>query len=97
MQRRVIAAVVLGMLLSGCGAEAPVAEQLEPVEREATKVALSERPTLAPVAPAADRPTATPAPTLNDLYVLLNVRDDDPRALGQVDAPVVIIEFTDYE
>lgn len=97
MKRQLIAAFLGSLVLAGCGAEAPAPATLTNSERNRTQVALVEQPTLAPVAPAADRPTATPAAQLSDLYALLEVTDDDPRAVGQVDAPVVIIEFTDYE
>lgn len=100
MKRPLIVALLGSLVLAGCGAEAPAAATITNSERNRTQVALVEQPTLAPVptaTPAADRPTATPAAQLSDLYALLEVTDDDPRAVGQVDAPVVIIEFTDYE
>jgi protein-disulfide isomerase len=97
MRLQMLAGLTLSLLLTACGAEAPPAAPLAAVDRQSTQVALVERPTLATVPTPADRPTATPAPTLDDLYTLLEVGDDDPRALGQVDAQVVIIEFTDYE
>jgi protein-disulfide isomerase len=79
------------LFLAACGAAAPPAPARSELEERQTTVALSGRPTLVPLPPG---PTPTPAP---DVAALLAIADDDPRALGRPDAPVLIVEFTDFE
>lgn len=88
--------VAIGLLLAACGAYAPPAPTRSALEEMQTSVALQARPTLAPIDPGL-LPTPAPAPPLPDVADALQVRPDDPRALGNADAPVLIIEFTDYE
>ncbi|RRR70847.1 MAG: DsbA family protein [Candidatus Viridilinea halotolerans] len=71
-----------------------------------TLAALPPGTPLAPTAPAAPADLATPAdpaipadstdPT-SDVATLLALSADDPRALGDPNAPILIVEFTDYE
>jgi protein-disulfide isomerase len=82
------------LLLAACGAPVPPAPTRSAVEERQTTVALASRPTLAPVVPA---PTRTPGPPPPSFEVALALRADDPRALGSPNAPVTIIEFTDFE
>ncbi|PDW03020.1 DsbA family protein [Candidatus Viridilinea mediisalina] len=89
--------LMLLISLSACGTEAPTSETRSEVEVRQTEVALSGRPTLVAV-PAGATPAAPPtAAPLPDVATLLGLTDDDPRALGDPAAPVLIVEFTDYE
>lgn len=91
--------VLLGaaaLLLAACGTYAPPASTRSALEESQTSVALQARPTLAPLTSGAAI-TPTPRPTLPDLVELLQLRPDDPRALGDPEAPVLIVEFTDFE
>ncbi len=88
--------VATGLLLAACGAYAPPAPTRSALEEMQTSVALQARPTLAPVDPE-KLPTPAPRPPLPDVAEALRLRPDDPRALGAPDAPVLLIEFTDYE
>lgn len=81
-------------LLAGCGAYQPPAPTRSSVEERQTAVALEGRPTLAPVTPG---PTRTPGPPPPTIVEALAIADDDPRALGSPGAPVLIVEFTDFE
>lgn len=87
-----LAAVAL--LLAACGAYEPPAPARPVVEERQTAVALEGRPTIAPVTPG---PTRTPAPPPPGIEEAMDLRADDPRALGSPDAPVTVIEFTDFE
>lgn len=92
MQRLALACFALfALLLSACGSAAPPPSERSELEARQTAVALSGRPTLVPLPPG---PTATPAP---DVATLLAITADDPRALGDPNAPVLIVEFTDFE
>lgn len=86
--------VAVALLLAACGAYVPPDAARPAVEARQTAVALEGRPTLAPVTPG---PTHTPVPPPPGIAEALDLRADDPRALGSVDAPVTIIEFTDFE
>lgn len=86
-------ALIFGILiLAACGAYAPQMPTRSAVEARQTAVALQGRPTLAPV-------NITPAPSATPWPVdeLLGITDDDPRALGDPNAPLTIVEFTDFE
>jgi protein-disulfide isomerase len=51
----------------------------------------------APTQPAPDAATQTPPPEVQEFMLGLQRRDaDDPMAIGDVDAPVVMIEYADY-
>ncbi len=82
--------ILAALALAGCGTAAPPAPTVSAVEQRQTSAALSVRPTLAPV-PTMPPPTPRPFPE-----VLVSA-PDDPRALGDPNAPVTIYEFTDYE
>ncbi|EFO81234.1 DSBA oxidoreductase [Oscillochloris trichoides DG-6] len=82
--------ILAALALVGCGTPAPPAPTVSAVEQRQTSAALSERPTLAPV------PT-TPPPTPRPFPQVLATSADDPRAMGDPNAPVTIYEFTDYE
>jgi protein-disulfide isomerase len=84
------------LLLSSCGAEAPPPIALSSVEQRQTAVALDARPTLAPLAPGATGPVG-PRPTPMPVNEVLQISADDPRSLGDPNAPVLMIEFTDFE
>lgn len=85
---------VAALLLTACGAYQPPAPPRSEVEARQTAVALEGRPTLAAVALG---PTRTPGPSAAGIAEALEIADDDPRALGRPDAPVLIIELTDFE
>lgn len=96
-----LACLALLLGLGACGTAAPGGEPRSEVELRQTEVALSGRPTLValpagtpPVAPVVAPPTAA---TGADVATLLELTADDPRALGDPAAPVLIVEFTDYE
>ncbi|MFV9504221.1 MAG: hypothetical protein AB4911_06615 [Oscillochloridaceae bacterium umkhey_bin13] len=82
---------LIALLLTACGEYVPPTPTRSATEDRQTAVALGGRPTLAPLPP---RPTATPGPPVTDL---LQISADDPRAMGDPNAPVLIIEFTDFE
>ncbi|WP_129629122.1 DsbA family protein [Candidatus Oscillochloris fontis] len=82
--------ILAALALAGCGTVAPPAPTVSVVEERQTSVAISARPTLAPV------PTSPP-PTPRPFPALLATSADDPRALGDPNAPITIYEFTDYE
>ncbi|WP_298407151.1 DsbA family protein [uncultured Chloroflexus sp.] len=84
------------VVLIGCGSTAPLTPTRSPVEVRQTQIALQGLPTVPPAPTELARSTATPRPAIN-LVELLNLTDDDPRALGDPKAPVLMIEFTDYE
>ncbi len=86
--------VVITLLLAACGAAAPPVAERSTIEERQTVVALQARPTLVPLTPG---PTRTPNPPSPGLEAALELRADDPRALGNPNAPVTIIEFTDFE
>lgn len=90
-----IFASLAGLLLTACGAYAPPAPTRSALEEQQTAVALQQRPTLAPLGPSPASPTPLPPPP--DLNTVLQLRPDDPRALGKPDAPVLIVEFSDFE
>lgn len=96
--RRILVPVLtlVGLLLAACGSYAPPAPTRSAVEERQTALALSGRPTLAPLA-GSDGSTPTPRPTPRPIAELLSLSADDPRALGDPAAPVLVVEFTDYE
>ncbi|GAB4423967.1 MAG: DsbA family protein [Chloroflexi bacterium OHK40] len=96
MRRFAIALLLVTMLLAACGAPAPASPTRSAIEERQTAVALEGRPTLAPLPSSPAGPPA-PRPTSPALRELLALRADDPRALGRPDAPVTLIEFTDFE
>ena len=83
--------MLLSLLLTACGSAAPPSPTRSEREQQQTSVALSGRPTLAPL-PSAPAPTSIP-----DLATIFAITDGDPRALGDPNAPILIIEFTDFE
>jgi hypothetical protein len=85
---------VAALLLTACGSYQPPAPPRSSVEERQTAVALEGRPTLAPVAPG---PTRTPGPPPPSVVEALNITADDPRSIGNPNAPVLIIELTDFE
>ncbi len=87
---------LFAVVLIGCGNAAPLTPTRSPIEIRQTQVALQGLPTVPPAPAGLAEPTATALPAI-DLVTLLNLTDDDPRALGNPDAPVLMIEFTDYE
>ncbi len=88
--------IVLILLITGCGSVAPPVPTRSAVELRQTQLALQGLPTVPPVPDELRRPTVTPSPPI-DLIEFLNLTADDPRALGDPNAPVLMIEFTDYE
>ncbi len=81
----------LVLLLTACGEYVPPGVSgATPGARQTTQ-AREERPTLVPLPP---RPTPTALPPMSDV---LQIQPDDPRALGDPAAKVLIVEFTDYE
>ena len=75
--------LVVAMLLAACGPDmATPTPAAEPEEEAGTQ----------PTAPAQESPEAT-APTGGELPV----DDDDWRVLGSPDAPVTIIEYSDFQ
>jgi protein-disulfide isomerase len=88
--------ILVGILLAACGAEAPPPEALSAVQARQTAVALQAQPTLAPL-PTGAIGQAGPPPTPIPVAELLGITNDDPRALGDPNAPVLIVEFTDFE
>ena len=86
--------IAVTLLLAACGTAVPPTPTRSAVEARQTSVALASRPTLAPIATA---PTRTPGPPPPGLAAAMALRADDPRAIGSPNAPVTIIEFTDFE
>jgi len=93
---RLLLIVLAVLALAACGAPAPAAPTRSAVEERQTAIALQGRPTLAAL-PTSAIPTVPPSPTPRPLAELLDIRADDPRSLGRADAPVVMVEFTDFE
>lgn len=91
--RRTLLPALVALILSACGAYAPAGPGRSAVEERQTAVALMAQPTLPALTQA---PTAPPQPT-PDLPALLDIAPDDPRSLGSPDAPVLMVEFTDFE
>ena len=79
--------------LGSCGAYAPPAEPLSPVERRATEVSLAAQPTLVAIPTSAPAPPPAIPPTPEPPSALA----DDPRSLGDPNAPVTIYEYSDFE
>jgi protein-disulfide isomerase len=91
-----------GLLLAACGNYVPPAAERSPIEARQTERALAGLPPL----PTIDAPPATALPTpdaaataaaTQELAALLNISADDPRAIGSPNAPVTIVEFSDFE
>ena len=82
------------LLLAACGTYQAPSPTRSAIEERQTAVAMEGRPTLAPVAAG---PTRTPGPPPPAIAEVLNINANDPRALGDVNAPVTIVEFTDFE
>jgi protein-disulfide isomerase len=91
-----IGVVLAGILLAACGAEAPPPEALSAVQARQTAVALQGQPTLAPL-PTGAIGAAAPPPTPAPVVEVMQITADDPRALGDPNAPVLMVEFTDFE
>lgn len=92
--RRTLLLTLAALLLTACGSYAPAAPLSELEERQ-TAIALQGRPTLAPLSDNATTPT--PRPTPRPAAELLDLSIDDPRSLGSPEAPVLMVEFTDFE
>jgi protein-disulfide isomerase len=93
MRLRTVLLGLFGLLLAACGAYAPAAPTRSSVEERQTARALQGAPTLPPLA--GGGPTATPRPT-PDLRILA-APPADPRALGDPNAPITLVEFSDFE
>ncbi len=91
-----IGIVMITMLLTACGAEAPPPAALSTVEMRQTAVALEARPTLVPL-PGGAVGEAGPPPPPAPVTDVMGITANDPRALGDPNAPVLIVEFTDFE
>ncbi|HMQ31006.1 MAG TPA: hypothetical protein PKD53_09770 [Chloroflexaceae bacterium] len=85
---------VAALVLAACGTYQAPAPTRSTLEERQTAVAIAGRPTLPPVAAG---PTRTPGPPPPTVAEALGLADDDPRAIGSPDAPVLIVEFTDFE
>lgn len=94
MHLRVCLTLTACLLLAACGAYQPPAPSRSAVEARQTTLALREIPTLAALGSGA---TPVPRPTAPSLAELLDLRADDPRAIGDPAAPVTIIELMDFE
>lgn len=83
--------LIIGVVLAACGEAAPPAAEISPVEQRQTARAL--QPAAPTLAADLDLPTVAPVqagPTLQ-------VPPDDPRAIGDPNAPVTIVEYSDFE
>jgi protein-disulfide isomerase len=96
--------LLLGLVvLAGCGTAAAPQPTRSVVEARQTSVAIEAQPTLAPLPTSAN--AGQPVPTTPVLQPTaaassgsaLQVSADDPRAIGDPNAPVTMIEYTDYE
>jgi len=94
--RRALLTILL-LLIAACGPEAPQATDPRPV---ATRQAIVVRPSPSD----AERPqpsgvTPIPAPTSipDDPPVSEPAPSDDPRAQGAPDAPITVVEFSDFQ
>lgn len=85
---------VVGLLLGACGAYVPSAAPRSAVEERQTARAIAGAPTLAAL-PGAAQPTVRPQPTPDRR--VLSAPPDDPRALGDPNAPITLVEFSDFE
>jgi protein-disulfide isomerase len=83
---------VMGLFLIACGAYAPPAPTRSAVEERQTERAITGG---ASVTTDSERPTSVPRPTPD--RTVLQARPDDPRALGDPNAPITIVEFSDFE
>ena len=84
---------LFGMLLAACGAYAPAAPTRSSVEERQTARALQGLATLPSLG--GGGPTMVPRPTPDRRT--LSVPPDDPRALGDPNAPITLVEFSDFE
>ncbi len=103
--------LILAVVLAACGGQATVDQaQLEAVVREAVHTAVAEamatnRPAEAqgPTGKSADAPQPQPSPQQGDAPdnaegpQRVDVSVDDDPAWGPEDAPITIIEFSDYQ
>ncbi|NTW00558.1 MAG: DsbA family protein [Oscillochloris sp.] len=91
--------VLAAIVLSGCGTSAASAPTASTLELRQSAVALELRPTLPALPTSLTKATAASQATPSTITKLgiLQVTDNDPRALGSLDAPVTIYEFTDFE
>ncbi len=94
--KQLLIVFTLLLILAGCGEAAPLNPTRSALETRQTQVALQQLPTVPPAPTELSRPPK-PTPPPVDLASLLKLTADDPRALGNPDAPVLMIEFTDYE
>lgn len=89
------------LVLASCGEYAPPTPTRSVAEARQTERALLGVPTLEPAptgAAGAAAPSPRPAPTEDPgVAALLTIPADDPRAMGSPDAPVTIIEYSDFE
>ena len=91
-------AVTVVALVVGLIAWLALGSQEESARGPSTPTATAPDTTTAPAAPAEpDVATQTPPEEVQQLMLDLQRRDpDDPMAVGDVDAPVVMIEYADY-
>lgn len=98
--KQIVLLIVLVLLLAGCGEYVAPEATRSPVEQRQTERALAGVTPLPSVAAIGPLPTPDAAATsraANAAAEVLAVPADDPRALGDPAAPVVFIEFSDYE
>lgn len=95
MRRIACLLLVLGTLfVAACGSYAAPVPTRSAIEARQTGVAIAGQPTLAPLNTG---PTSTPPAPTPSLEELFQINASDPRALGDPNAPVTLIEFTDFE
>jgi predicted small lipoprotein YifL len=98
--KQLILLLALIFILAACGEYVPPEATRSPVELRQTERALAGAADPLPTAAAAPQPTPDTAATALAAAAaadILAVPEDDPRALGDPAAPVVFIEFSDYE
>lgn len=92
MRLRLLLLALFGTLLAACGAYAPAAPTRSSVEERQTARALQGLATLPPLAEGG--PTV---PRSDPDRRILSAPPDDPRALGDPNAPITLVEFSDFE